>query len=151
MNVFCFCITRRRVLAVDYTYQNRIYNSSTSINSTQYLQPYWIIEKNFSHDSRLVLIGYALQRLHAACQGMERIQGRAHLAVFWPGACHVCQQARSSLLKEIMGSDPFPVCPFQDVSADIFLCCGNKVMVYVVRFSGWPIVCLFENNQPNIS
>ena len=133
------------------------------------LKPFWNIRNELSIEDDLVLKGYQLlipkearkivmERLHDAHQGIVRTLRRARNTVYWPAmssdikniiySCEACQTVRPSQQKETMRFDPPPTRPFVDVSSDLFACSGKHYMVYVDRFSGWPIICHYGNQDP---
>ena len=91
-----------------------------------------------------------LNDLHAAHQGIHRIQQRARRSVFWPGisneikqiveACSACQEKLPSQPKEPLMSDAKPSRPFEEVSSDLFTIGGKHFLVYVCRLSGYPLL-----------
>ncbi len=97
-----------------------------------------------------------LSQLHASHQGIERTKRRARQTVFWPGinsdilstvrACEPCQIHQSSQQKEPFRSDAAATRPFEDTSADLFSHGGRHYMVYVDRYSGWPIVYSWKSD-----
>ncbi len=128
---------------------------------TPAVRPFWQVRNELSVAGHLVLKGTQivipvkmrkdiLANLHSSHQGIERTKRRARQAVYWPGinsdikntveACEPCQTYRPSQCKEPIVSDPIPSQPFVDTSADLFSYGTNHYLVYVDRYSGWPIV-----------
>ena len=101
-----------------------------------------------------------LQRLHKPHQGIERSKQRARQLFYWPGmssdiqssveTCEACQLYQASQPKETLRRSQEPTRPFEHVSADMFSFSGREYMVYVDRFTGWPIVEPF-NKAPTSS
>lgn len=99
-----------------------------------------------------------LQRLHTAHQGITRTKARARELYFWPGmsndivqtvqGCDLCQQYQPSQQREPLQQDPTPTWPFESASADIFEYGGHYFLVYVDRYSGWPLVDIYRK-APN--
>jgi transposase InsO family protein len=92
-----------------------------------------------------------LAELHRSHQGIERTKRQARLSVFWPGinsdikstveACEPCQLHLPSQQQETMlSADAEPTRPFEDTSADLFSHGNHKYLVFVDRYSGYPIV-----------
>lgn len=96
-----------------------------------------------------------LDRLHLAHQGIVRTKARARGTIFWHGmmneivqminSCEKCQMYRSSQGKEPLISTEPTVFPFQSASTDMFEFCGAHFLVYVDRYSGWPLVASYRN------
>jgi transposase InsO family protein len=128
-------------------------------------QPFWKERDNLSLIDGLVLRcgkqivipkkmrQEMLVSLHSSHQGIERTKRRARDSVFWPGissdikstveACYECQLRLPSQQQESYHTDyPHPdlARPFADVSADLFYVEGHTYLVYVDRYSGWPMV-----------
>jgi transposase InsO family protein len=55
-------------------------------------------------------------------------------------ACYECQIRLPSQQQETYRTDVCATRPFEDVSADLFTTEGHHYLVYVDRFSGWPLV-----------
>ncbi len=97
-----------------------------------------------------------LADLHSGHQGIERTKRRARQTVYWPGinadiknmidTCEPCQLYQPSQPKETIISDPVPSRPFVDTSADLFSYGSAQYLVYVDKFSGWPIVDSFRSD-----
>ena len=105
-------------------------------------------------DSRVVIPSefrsHILDTLHAAHQGTSGMQSRARDTVFWPGihtdinrirnACHICTTMAPSQPHMPPVMPIIPEFPFQAIVGDYFELSGNKYLVVVDRFSGWPHV-----------
>ena len=127
--------------------------------------PYWNIKDELSVEDSLALFGMrivvphaarksVLQKLHTAHQGINRTKQRARQTVYWPGlnneitnlvsSCQKCQENLPSLQKEPLISEKTPTRIFQDVSLDFFEVNGHDYLVYIDRFSSWPILAKFR-------
>ena len=90
-------------------------------------------------------------------QGVERTKRRARQTVYWPGinndiattilSCNSCQEGRPSQRKEPMATEPPPSMIFEDVSCDFFSYGGHEYLVYVDRYSGWPVLFHFQHGN----
>ena len=88
--------------------------------------------------------------LHYAHQGLTKTLQRARRSVYWPGInndikqtienCIPCQEKRPSLQKEPYQSDANPTRPFEEVSSDMFSIGGKQFLIYVCRYSGFPLL-----------
>ena len=97
-----------------------------------------------------------LRRLHKPHQGIERSKQRARQLFYWPGmsadiqssveACEACQLFQASQPKETLRRAQEPTRPFEQLSADMFNYGGREYMVYVDKFTGWPIVERFNKS-----
>ena len=97
-----------------------------------------------------------LAELHSSHQGIERTKRCARQLVYWPGmnsdikstveACEPCQIFQPTQQKETLRNDPLPSRPFEDTSADLFSQGNHKYLVYVDRYSGWPVVHVWKND-----
>lgn len=82
---------------------------------------------------------------------MERSKRRARQLFYWPGmsadvensvsSWEICQKFQASQPKESMIRN---IRSFDQVSTDLFSYGNNEYLVYVDRFSGWPIVDRFN-------
>ena len=90
--------------------------------------------------------------LHDSHGGIETSKHRARQTVWWPCISSditnrvwggtACQELISSLPIEPLLSDPQPLYPFEDVSADLFTYASNDYLIYGDRLSGW--LCLVQ-------
>ena len=93
--------------------------------------------------------------LHTSHQGFSKTIQRARKSVYWPGitndikqiieACEQCQLKKPSLPKEPYMSDAKPKRPFEEVSSDLFTTGGKHFLVYVCRYSGFPLLAQWNN------
>ena len=91
-----------------------------------------------------------LKMMHAAHQGVTKTLRRARQTVWWPSitndiktmveACYQCQELRPSQPREPATIEEPPQRPGQDGSADLFDHGGKQFLVYVDRYSTWPVV-----------
>ena len=91
-----------------------------------------------------------LHSLHAAHQGIGAMCQRAADSIFWPGIsiditrvrneCEDCNRiAKSNAMEEPAVISP-PDFPFQKICADYCTFMGKNYLVFVDRYSNWPIV-----------
>ena len=88
--------------------------------------------------------------LHAAHQGVDRMQARAVNTVFWPGmkadmyklrqCCPGCNSRAPSNPTQPPVDPPIPEYPFQYLAADYFHHLQSYYLVVVDRYSHWPSV-----------
>ena len=156
----------------DPTYQELVQAASegfpkTSAGCTPTLRDFWKVRDDLTCSEGLVLKGCqivvprALRRdvladLHASHQGIDRTKRRARQTVYWPGinndvrttveACEACQRYQPSQQRETLRSDPLPTRPFEECSADLVDTSGGHFLVYVDRYSGWPVVSAWRQD-----
>ena len=91
-----------------------------------------------------------LTNLHAAHQGVSNMLSRAESSTFWPGITKEIQDIRSRCAQcnQNAPSNPsapptpptLPAYPFQCICADFFSQGGTYYLVFVDRYSNWPVV-----------
>jgi transposase InsO family protein len=135
---------------------------SPSDKVSSLIQPYWRERDNLSVVDGLLLRNgkqlviprsmrrQVLEALHSSHLGINMTKRRARDSVFWPGissdvknmveACYECQIRLPSQQQETYSTDVCTTRPFEDVSADLFTTEGHHYLVYVDRYSGWPLV-----------
>ena len=130
------------------------------------IRGYFNMKNKLMVDGKLVLCGHRLvipyqlrkemlNRLHVSHQGIERTKGRARQTLFWPNidnditnickCCKQCQKYLPSNQKEPIMHDIPPKRVFQYVSSDYFEYAGKSYLIYVDRYSGYPMVKIFEH------
>ncbi|XP_042891228.1 uncharacterized protein K02A2.6-like [Penaeus japonicus] len=155
----------RKAASEDTTYRELFHHVRSGFPNNRYdlhnsLHPYWKIRDDFYCDGNLVLYGARmvipialrrriLTRLHDSHCGFKATK-RARQTVYWPGidtdilntirACEPCQILQPNQQQEPLASDDHPNRPFLSVSADFFSVAGKHFLVYVDRFSNWPVV-----------
>ncbi len=131
------------------------------------VKPYWQVKDELSIAGNLALKGAQIivpstlrkdiiAELHSSHQGIERTKRRARQTVYWPWInsdiknavenCEPCQVYRPSQSKESILSHIIPTRPFMDTSADLFSNGNCHYLVYVDRFSGWPMVFAWRHD-----
>ena len=100
-----------------------------------------------------------LRALHRAHQGSTNMALRAAETVWWPGLsadiarvrdnCVKCRQNAPSQRSSPPTALPVPEYPFQMLSSDYFAYSGRAYVVFVDRYSGWPVVlkCKDETSE----
>lgn len=91
-----------------------------------------------------------LTALHSAHQGISSMIARAEISVFWPGItkdiadlrnrCNHCNRMAPSQPSAPPTPLAAPAYPFQCICADYFTYKGINYLVFVDRYSNWPIV-----------
>ncbi|XP_042857772.1 uncharacterized protein K02A2.6-like [Penaeus japonicus] len=148
--------------ASEYTkYRDLLHHVRSGFPNDRYdlqnsLCPYWKIRDDLYCGGNLVLYGARmviptalrcciLTRLHDSHCGFEATKRRVRQTVYWPGidadilnticACEPCQILQPSQQQDPLASDDY-----LSVSADFFSVAGKHFLVYVDRFSNWPII-----------
>jgi len=88
--------------------------------------------------------------LHQAHAGIYKTRKLAQCLYFWPGInrdieemiarCDSCQERRPSQPEEPLQLHPVPDKPMESVAADLYDCKGQKYLILVDRYSGFPFV-----------
>ena len=118
----------------------------------QYDERLSVIDGVAMMDGRMIiptsLRNRVLQALHAAHQGISAMHSRAQQSVFWLGMtadiarvramCQTCAVNAPSQHHMPPVPPVVPEYPFQAIASDYFELAGNKFLVVVDRFSGWP-------------
>ena len=106
------------------------------------------------------LRGQLLKSLHAAHQGIGIMNQRAADTIFWPGIsvditrtrneCGDCHRIAKSNAMEPPEDIAQPDYPFQQLCSDYFTYMNNNYLVFVDRYSNWPIVFKESGTASNL-
>ena len=123
------------------------------------VRPYWHMRDHLHIEDNLILCGTRLvipkelrkemlRRLLRGHMGSTKTKQRARQVIWWPGidvaitnatrSCQPCQENLPSQPKEPLQSREAPSRAFQEIHADFCEFDGNKFLVVVDGYSGWP-------------
>ena len=101
-----------------------------------------------------------LETLHSAHQGIRMMTQRAMTSVFWPGITNQIKEMRERceccdrIAPSMPSAPPTPIVdsvyPFQNVCNDYFHHQGVVYVIYVDRYSDWPVVRKAEGGSAGL-
>ena len=136
------------------------------------MKKFWRIKEHLSVEDNFILYGYRLyipenfravilSRMHAAHQGINRMQARAHLTFYWPKIdedieifvknCRLCQDNLPQNSKEPIIMKKRPEYAFQEIAMDFAETRGYNFLITVDCKTDWPDIFILNKKTDSLT